>query len=208
MGTSELVLGIGRVSIPVKRSPNLFGYKNRGTLELENVLYVPTYYCNVLGTPILRDGYKVNTNGAKSNGSLRDAKGRNAAFFAKSLPMHTLEMRGPPSGPVLKQSVFKKPGQHGILVLGCLWPEDEMKKWEEFKKGKANPVAEDRSSYELDCAHDYTPEEREFLKKHFKNEYKFLQQYGLSIYKEDHREEGRRILRAFMAESSGNYSIL
>ena len=36
------------------------------------------------------------------------------------------------------------------------------------------------------------------MKNKFGGEYKFLRDYGLSIYKEEDREEGRRIARAFM----------
>ncbi|KAK4173357.1 hypothetical protein QBC36DRAFT_360106 [Triangularia setosa] len=45
----------------------------------------------------------------------------------------------------------------------------------------------------------YTTEEKQWLRIHFEDEYKFLQMYGLSIYDEDDREEGRLIARALMA---------
>jgi hypothetical protein len=41
-----------------------------------------------------------------------------------------------------------------------------------------------------------TTEEKNYLKKHYGGEFKFLMMYGLSIYKEEDREEGRSILRA------------
>jgi len=45
---------------------------------------------------------------------------------------------------------------------------------------------------------EYTEAEKNWLKKHHGNEFKFLQTMGLSIYKEEDREEGRTILRGFM----------
>lgn len=48
-----------------------------------------------------------------------------------------------------------------------------------------------------------TQEERDWLKKHFDGEFKFLREYGLSIYKDEDREEGRQILRALMEGDLG-----
>lgn len=44
----------------------------------------------------------------------------------------------------------------------------------------------------------YTQEEKAWLKKHFDGEFKFLRDYGLSIYEDEDREEGRRIARGCM----------
>lgn len=43
-----------------------------------------------------------------------------------------------------------------------------------------------------------TGPEKQWLKAHHKDEYHFLRDYGLSIYKEEDREEGRSIIRALM----------
>ena len=45
----------------------------------------------------------------------------------------------------------------------------------------------------------YTAAEKAWLKKHYGGEFHFLAVYGLSIYKEEDREEGRGIARAMMA---------
>ena len=50
-------------------------------------------------------------------------------------------------------------------------------------------------------ANGYNGEEKAFIKKHFKSEYNFLLTHGLSIYKDEDREEGRAILRALMQNS-------
>lgn len=46
----------------------------------------------------------------------------------------------------------------------------------------------------------YTEEEKAWLKEHWGDEFRFLRAYGYSIYKEDEREEGRALMRAFMEE--------
>lgn len=48
----------------------------------------------------------------------------------------------------------------------------------------------------------YTSEEKQWLKDNFGDEYHFLLCYGLSIYKEDDREEGRAIARGMMAQDA------
>ncbi|KAJ4865572.1 hypothetical protein T069G_02102 [Trichoderma breve] len=45
----------------------------------------------------------------------------------------------------------------------------------------------------------YTAEEKAWLKKHYQGEYKFLMSYGLSIYDEEDREEGRAIMQAMIS---------
>jgi hypothetical protein len=44
----------------------------------------------------------------------------------------------------------------------------------------------------------YTTAEKQWLKKHWRDEFHFLIAYGLKIYNEEDREEGRAIVRAFM----------
>ncbi|RDL38144.1 uncharacterized protein BP5553_05577 [Venustampulla echinocandica] len=51
----------------------------------------------------------------------------------------------------------------------------------------------------------YTATEKAWLKQHYKDEYHFLQQHSLSIYKDEDREEGRAIVRSFIAaEAEGS----
>jgi hypothetical protein len=50
----------------------------------------------------------------------------------------------------------------------------------------------------------YTTAEKNWLNVHWGGEFQFLQAYQLSIYDEDDREEGRRIVRAFMAQDRVN----
>ncbi|KAK4159267.1 hypothetical protein QBC43DRAFT_294202 [Cladorrhinum sp. PSN259] len=46
----------------------------------------------------------------------------------------------------------------------------------------------------------YTSEEKHWLEVNWGGEFKFLAAYGLSIHKEEDREEGRRIARAMIAQ--------
>lgn len=46
----------------------------------------------------------------------------------------------------------------------------------------------------------YTTEEKQWLKKNHQDEFHFLRMYCLSIYEEEERAEGRRIVRAFMED--------
>lgn len=43
-----------------------------------------------------------------------------------------------------------------------------------------------------------TSEQREWLKRHWGNEFEFLLAYGLSIYKDEDRLEGREIMKALI----------
>lgn len=61
-----------------------------------------------------------------------------------------------------------------------------------------NTPAGGASSSEFEGDAPYTPAEKEWLEKHWGGEYKFLQSYLLSIYKEEDRAEGRAIVRAMM----------
>jgi hypothetical protein len=50
----------------------------------------------------------------------------------------------------------------------------------------------------------YTKEEMQWLKKHWGGEFHFLTSYGLKIYNEEDRNEGRLIVRAFMDGEKSN----
>jgi hypothetical protein len=56
--------------------------------------------------------------------------------------------------------------------------------------------AEERQRFESTIS--FTPAEKAWVKKHFGNEFKFLQPYGLSIYKDGDREEARAIVQTLM----------
>ena len=49
----------------------------------------------------------------------------------------------------------------------------------------------------------YSTDEKVWLKKNYGGEYNFLQNLGLSIYKEEDRIEGRSMVRSWMTEDGG-----
>lgn len=63
----------------------------------------------------------------------------------------------------------------------------------------AEAAGSSRRTTEKGQSAPYTKEEKDWLKRNWGGEFKFLIAYGLSIYDDDDREEGRRIARAMMA---------
>ena len=53
-------------------------------------------------------------------------------------------------------------------------------------------------SYKSPAEEPHTSEEKAWLKENWKNEFHFLLAYGLKIYNEEYRREGRAILGALM----------
>jgi hypothetical protein len=99
----------------------------------------------------------------------------------------------PPDSHQLGASAFRL-GKH--YMISCRWEEVEVRNWELFKKRGASGVV-------FDGTRLYAQSERKFLKEEDAGEYKFSRQYGLSIHKDEDREEGRGILRAVMHERNG-----
>jgi len=175
------VEGIGTVELPTKRSPNRSGRDSHGTLRLTNVLHVPSALCNIIGGPILED-YNVTTGsvGKASRGSIKDQKGRSVAYFDSRRCLFQVKLRGHPV-----ESNVLKDGQH--YVINAMWPNSERQKWE---------AHQGRTTHHPRPG--YTEKEKEWLKENYRSEFQFLRDFGLSIYKDEDREEGRTILRSLM----------
>ena len=176
------VEGIGTVELPTKRSPNRSGRDSHGILCLTNVLHVPSALCNIIGGPILED-YDVSTgpnNGKASLGSIKDRKGRSVAYFDSRRPLLQVKLRGHPIG-----SNVLKDGE--IYVINAIWPDSERQKWEAHQ-GRTTHYPQP----------SYTEKEKGWLKENYRSEFQFLRDFGLSIYKDEDREEGRTILRSLM----------
>jgi hypothetical protein len=58
------------------------------------------------------------------------------------------------------------------------------------------------TGYKMADTSTLTPEEEQWVKDHWGSEHHFLQAYGLNIYKEEDREEGRAITRGLMKQES------
>ncbi|KAI5781104.1 hypothetical protein DFH27DRAFT_488371 [Peziza echinospora] len=189
-----LVARVGTVVLPVRKSPNKTGPNAHGQFALHEVLYCPNALCNIVGNPVLMHGYSVELGGSgstKSKGWIKDPQGNTVVYFKPKMTLFEIKLSGPPIGPVVGPSVFKDSGSYLINVS---WSETEKKCWEIYKEthGQTMPDAAQTAPY--------TEGEKTWLKTHFRDEYHFLQMYGLSIYKEEDREEGRAMLRAFVAD--------
>ncbi|KAH6644237.1 hypothetical protein C7974DRAFT_325674 [Boeremia exigua] len=181
------VLGVGTVEIPTKRSPKRAGVASHDSLHLKEVLHVPDFICNVIGAPILSDGYNVILSGR--SGTIKDAKGRNAAFFDPNRPLYTIKLRTHPDGPKLGSYALRK---DTMYVLSCEWDAAQQRRWIEFNNRGAE------AAHAAGTEPPYTAVEKAFLKAHWRDEYHFLLPHGLHIHKEEDRAEGRAILRSLM----------
>lgn len=122
-----------------------------------------------------------------------DAHGTQVAYFDASKPLFNFKLSDPPFGPAVRPSQMQS-GQN--YVMSTHWPDDEMRRWNELKEriNQLNSHAPEPD----DGAGPYSSAEKEWLRRCYESEFKFLRIYGLSIYDEDDREQGRRIVRAMM----------
>ncbi|RYP81276.1 hypothetical protein DL770_005942 [Monosporascus sp. CRB-9-2] len=194
-GSETPVLGIGTVELPVKRSPRATGPRSHGILRLRNVLHVPTGICNVIGNPILEE-YDIYTGPSMRNtkGTIVDKQGRTVAYFDPRANFFEVRLSGPPVGPRVGPTPFDPSAMYWINVC---WADSERDKWEALREAKAPQPAE---------VAPLSAEEKQWLKKNWGGEFKFLASHGLSINKEEDRQEGRIILRAMLASSDGDDS--
>jgi hypothetical protein len=104
------------------------------------------------------------------------------SYFEKDRPLLQLKLaRGLPVGP----HVLQKDENYALSIR---WDDAERARWNAYQATLST------------SANGYTEEEKGFLKKNFRSEFHFLRQHGLSIYKDEDREEGRSILRALRIE--------
>ena len=181
--------GVGTVELKLKLyNTKRSGQKNSRIITLYNVLYVPEYISNVFG---LSGGSNPEVNFSISpNGAvLTDQNGARAGLMDKTISLH-LRLHGQPSG-------ISSLDPNKAYLINARWPATERARWESFKAGQKieSVVAANEDG-------PYTTEEKAWLKKHYRGEFNFLRCFGLSIYKEDDRAEGRGIARALMEEGS------
>ncbi|KAK4459477.1 hypothetical protein QBC42DRAFT_274406 [Cladorrhinum samala] len=228
LGDAMDVIGIGVVEVPVKRSPRRSGPTAHGKLRLHNVLHAPSGICNILGSPATGDyaGFKFGASEDGSQGAIVDANDRQIAYLVN--PQYSgllvLRLSGPPVGPVVGPSRFEK---GAMYMIGVTWTDAERQKWRAHQKDQsgrqqqsggesqparqvahmggvrvvARPGSSSRQGFTRATSPEpYTTHEKGWLKQHYGGEFKFLQVHGLSIYKDEDREEGRRIVRAILAQ--------
>lgn len=189
------VVGVGTVNLLTKRVPRKTGQDAHGTLRLLNVVHAPDACCNIIGGPIV-ELYDVMSgpDDGMSKGTIKERDGRPIAYFRSDRRLFNVRLSGPPIGPRVGPTVLT--GDRAF-VINAIWPNSERQR---FEAKTAGPLVSATAAppYLL------TPDEKEWLKKHFKNEFNFLRMYGLSIFKGEDREEGRAILRAMIEAEDNN----
>ena len=198
LGNSAEVVGIGTVDLITKTSPTKTGPSSHSVLRLKNVLHAPSMICNIIGHPIL-DDYKVETsfsdNPSDPRGFITNlSDGRSVAYFKPQIQgvrFFEVRLSGPPVGPKVGPSPFDS---STVYMIHAFWPDSERQR---FAALQASRQTQTTASGPL------TRAEKAWLKTHYGNEFKFLRVYGLSIYKDEDREEGRTILRAMMSNDDG-----
>lgn len=80
-------------------------------------------------------------------------------------------------------------------------------RWKRFQSSRVDSPQDDTTklSREGKSTAPYTSAEKAWLKCAFGSEYKFLVKYGLRIFYESHREEGRDIARALIESEAAKY---
>ncbi|KAI4740077.1 hypothetical protein E4T50_09489 [Aureobasidium sp. EXF-12298] len=181
------VHGIGTVVLPTRIHRQGKSNKPSREITLHNVLYAPRYTANIFAMSMEPDLVVPLSLDVKPIVKRGTDKVLGLVVF-KTLWRVWLK------GQSQNQSSLDSNGNR-MYYFHASWPEEEIKKYNNF-------VAESKAKQASKSDHEppLTTEEKEFLKKHYGDEFKFLLSYELSIYKEDDREEGRRILRALMSD--------
>lgn len=84
--------------------------------------------------------------------------------------------------------------------LRITWSDSERARW----KARDQQTKTDTEKRQWIGEQPYTTEEKQWLKKHYGGEFKFLMAYEMSIYNEEGRAEGRAIMRALAKDDESN----
>ncbi|KAH9826914.1 hypothetical protein Tdes44962_MAKER09901 [Teratosphaeria destructans] len=169
--------GIGDVELEVRRVPDnrsqISGPRS-SKIVLRDVAYCPGATCNIIGRPITED-LDVSTDDRPGGcGSLREKGSGRLVGLLDHSRLHKLLLKGQSRG-------LSSLDRDAVYLIRIMWPASEVQRWQ--AEAETAP---------------YTAEEKEWLQGHYRGEFHFLRTLGLSIYKEDDREEGRSIARAMM----------
>ena len=205
-GQSVEVEGIGDVELTTKTHSTRSGSQYQHTLVLHDVLYAPSVVCNILGGPIL-GAHSVEIGGTVSKVTHKQTGACIGLLDLNKL--YRLRLRGQRS-----DQTSLDPGH--VYLIRANWPPSEEALWEAFQRKQLHDSARkshgtlngDRATLtQTSVKHpqsqgsnaQLTGSEKSWLKDNYGGEFDFLRAHGLSIYKDEHREEGRSILRAMMA---------
>lgn len=208
-GNPTPVYGIGTVTIQVLKHKVNKGKRSQRTITLHDVLHTPTSICNTVGRPFL-----VENEGIMSfaDGVLRSPDGSIIAFF-EPRPIRSTHIAGALAGsgllclkllhaPSIRFAASKLEPSFAYMIRAT-WPDAERMKYINDCNATATTAASRAASATTPSrVPPLTAEEKHWLKhiSGHKDEFHLLRDHGLSIYKDEDREEGRQILRALMAD--------
>ena len=178
------VAGIGTVQLNV----TLYKQKrarqtNSRIITLHDVLYAPSSICNIFGQPS-------SFNYTQKGDTLKDKDGNRAGLIEWS-KLPRLRLHGRRGG-------WSNLDADTEYMINAQWPDTEHARWDAHQAGQQSiPMV----PYNEDAR--YSTDEKVWLKKNYGGEYNFLQNLGLSIYKEEDRIEGRSMVRSWMTEDGG-----
>lgn len=192
-GAGVEVLGIGDVELEVRKVVGEAARKRRGrktsTIILRDVLYAPGYICNVVGSPISHD-YGLILDFGTNCGYLTNLQTKATVGLLDMTTLLKLWLKGQAKG----QSSLDPRQEY---MINAIWSEGERRPWKLSKSEGAPSQPQDTIAARTE-SWPYTAEEKRWLKDNYRGEFHFLMAHGLSVYKEEDREEGRRIARALM----------
>ncbi|PNP44321.1 hypothetical protein TGAMA5MH_03927 [Trichoderma gamsii] len=159
---------------------------------------MPSSVRNIVGSPIFEIAPQTSFGATEnSHGSMNDASGKPVAYFSPDSERFCLRLSGPPVGPRLGPSKFQPDKSYWLRVT---WPASERARW----KAYGQQIKADTDKRQWAGEQPYTTEEKQWLKKHYEGEFKFLMAHELSIYNEEDRAEGRAIMRALARDDESN----
>ncbi|KAL8713128.1 MAG: hypothetical protein Q9220_002649 [cf. Caloplaca sp. 1 TL-2023] len=176
------VHGIGDVELPTRTNSKCSGTAHQGTIVLHDVLYAPSALCNIIGLPIMVD-YACILYYGRDIGTITSKVSRACVGILDLHRLPRLRLQGQSA----KQTSL---GSGAMYNIHANWTDCERARWTAFQ---TSTLESESASQAL------TKEEKDYLKSKFGGEFHFLRTYWLSIYEEEDREEGRRILRQLMA---------
>lgn len=93
-------------------------------------------------------------------------------------------------------------------MINATWPDSERQRWavaqasclglDHGTNWEVSDGGKGKDKAEAAPSAPYTEAEKGWLKREWGGEFKFLAAYGLSTYKDEDRDEGRRMARAMM----------
>ena len=187
------MLGVGTIELHVRALPDSFTTWGHSTIELHNVLHVPTYFCNVLGLPLSKVydislGGSVHEGGFPSRGGLF-LHGRQVAHFQTGAICFFSLAVLPPKGMQFGQSPFSTGAS---WIVSAHWPNEERVRWQALRSQLA--IEHEPPRYEP----PYALRELEYVNNKWGSEFRFLAVHRLRISDEADRNEGRMIIRALI----------